>query len=246
MNRSPHASVDPAPEPTTRRRSGFVPRPADPLAAGDASLSTGALDHACAHYERVLADEGGDADRTAAALYGLGAVARARGDFDGAVRCLEQVIALSPDHRPAFHDLLQLCAASGRWDKVLEVEQRLFDAIDDPRERCDELIASGDRWWQGASDRERALARYRQVLCIDRRHRGARARVKVLKAAPRRTRRDDLPFAATPVCRVVPLGVMIDERILADLDRVAERQRLSRSSVVMHAILAYLEQAKSG
>lgn len=69
------------------------------------------------------------------------------------------------------------------WPEMAELEERLFATIDDPRHRCLELIASGDRWLAAANAPLHARIRYRRALESNPSNAAARHRLKALRPA---------------------------------------------------------------
>ena len=67
--------------------------------------------------------------------------------------------------------------------EMAELEERLFATIDDPRHRCLELIASGDRWLAAANAPLHARIRYRRALESNPSNAAARHRLKALRPA---------------------------------------------------------------
>lgn len=82
--------------------------------------------------------------------------------------------------RERLEDWLRLFVQIERWEQVEACERLLFEAIDNPSERHQALIQSGDRWWRARGDLARARNRYREAVACDRLSERAQARLRAI------------------------------------------------------------------
>jgi tetratricopeptide (TPR) repeat protein len=237
----------------TQRRSGFVTRSQSArqhLDAADGHLVRRQLQQAAAQYKNAL-HQSGDADLGVRieALYGMGSVYRVHGVVETAIGFYNQVLALEPAHSPALHSLIHMYVSLSQWEDVENCELRLLNAIVDPRERIDELIASGDRWWRAANKPKRAERRYQQANNLDEDNEAVIRRLAELaRLEPPETsakQREMIELGPTPaVCPNVPIQLRVDERIVDQIDAIAKAKGKTRSTIMMLALLHYIEQQR--
>ena len=100
-----------------------------------------------------------------------------------AADCYRQALALDKRQVTALRCLVEHAAEDEDWAEMADLEERLFTTIDDPRHRCLELIASGDRWLAAADAPLHARIRYRRALEANPANAAARHRLKALRPA---------------------------------------------------------------
>lgn len=183
-----------AASPRSRHRSDTLPKTGpdsrDALAAarigeGDLAMAKRKAQVALAEYGHALSlAEEADPTLRAQIYTRLGHANRMLAT-GSAGDCYRQALALDRRQVTALRCLVDEAAQDEDWAEMAELEERLFASIDDPKHRCLELIASGDRWLAAADAPLHARIRYRRALEANPANRTARDRLKALRPSYR-------------------------------------------------------------
>ncbi|WP_438432373.1 tetratricopeptide repeat protein [Gorillibacterium sp. sgz500922] len=109
------------------------------------------------------------------------------GDFERALACFEQAIALEPDNASHYHRLAVTCARSGRLDRALRAAERAI------------MLAPGEDTFRQHLDHVKALQCLEKIqkrLARKSKGRSAEARRETLKLAREAVRLDPLSVDA--------------------------------------------------
>ncbi|MCB9536259.1 MAG: tetratricopeptide repeat protein [Myxococcales bacterium] len=88
-------------------------------------------------------------------------------DVDGAVEAWRAVLAVQPAHAEAVRAIARLCARSGRWAELLEMNERELEHTEQPQARLALLVRSAEVSLRHLDDPARARAYLDEALAID-------------------------------------------------------------------------------
>jgi golgin subfamily B member 1 len=130
----------------------------------EAAFDQGELEEALVAQKKLLAAGINGEDRVRG-LHRLGEIHLKLGDHRRARVAFERAVAVDGTYRPSLRALLKLGAASGEWEDVASLEDRMLEDAE-PEERLTILRESARRWAEDAGDHARAIATIESALEI--------------------------------------------------------------------------------
>jgi tetratricopeptide (TPR) repeat protein len=147
---------------------------------GDLAFHHGSPEQAAALYTDLLERFRGSlsADQLALATYRLGESRRRLGDFDAALRSLEEASELAPDSPHPLVAQVQIFEQAQNYPKLVETKRRLLDLLE-PNQQPDLLIELGELALDKLSDPKQARGYF--TAALDRRPDDRRVLIRLMQ-----------------------------------------------------------------
>ncbi|MDH3653775.1 MAG: tetratricopeptide repeat protein [Myxococcales bacterium] len=126
-------------------------------------------DDAFKYHQLILVQERDSLgrDEITEVFYRLGVVKREQGEDKKARNMFDKALEEDTHYVPALEAMVDLQAAEGDWDSVVEYKKRILDVADEPSVRAALLIELGDLWQEKLGNPDAAAEAYTESLDLE-------------------------------------------------------------------------------